>query len=563
MGKKTVLFVNEIGYLSTGYANYGREVISRLWKTGKYNIVELGIYAQRGDPRLAQIPWQVICNMPEGEQEQAEYNSSILVNAAGKWRFDEVVFHMRPDVVIDIRDPWMCDFEANSPLRNKFSWLYMPTVDSQPQEEEWIAFFKKADQIYTYTDWGLDALKEEGGDYLNLKCSAPAAVDVNVFKPALDKREHRRKLGFSDDLFIVGTINRNQKRKLFPDLMDGFAQFLRLLPTEQAQKCFLYLHTSYPDMGWDIPRLIKEHGLSKHVLTTYKCQACGGWFPSHWQEARTTCVHCGQVAAMPPNTANGIETQELASVANLFDAYVQYAICEGFGIGQVEAAACGVPVFSVDYSAMSDVVRKVGGYPIRVERLFRESETHAYRAYPDNADLAQKLKEYYLLSDEAKLAKQNEARQGVLDHYTWDRTAKIWEKGIDECPETVNRWLDPPEIHNPNISLPQFPNHSSFVRYLYTEVLNRPSEVNSYEAAKMIRNLNIGIKQDARGGCVALSEFCLLGSEPKWTRYTAEDALNEIVERRNYINEWEARRANLIRKPVPQFITNRHMGLTR
>ena len=41
---------------------------------------------------------------------------------------------------------------------------------------------------------------------------------------------------------------------------------------------------------------------------------------------------------------------------NTFDLYVQYANSEGFGLPQVEAAGCGIPVASVDYSAMSSVV---------------------------------------------------------------------------------------------------------------------------------------------------------------------------------------------------------------
>jgi glycosyltransferase involved in cell wall biosynthesis len=55
---------------------------------------------------------------------------------------------------------------------------------------------------------------------------------------------------------------------------------------------------------------------------------------------------------------NPISEEELASIYNLFDLYIQYANSEGFGMPQLEAAQCGALVASVDYSAMSSVDKK-------------------------------------------------------------------------------------------------------------------------------------------------------------------------------------------------------------
>ena len=63
-----------------------------------------------------------------------------------------------------------------------------------------------------------------------------------------------------------------------------------------------------------------------------------------------------------PSVNSGLSTKELVEIMNMFDIYVQYAICEGFGMPQVEAAACGIPIASVDYSAMNDIVHKLNGY---------------------------------------------------------------------------------------------------------------------------------------------------------------------------------------------------------
>ena len=95
------------------------------------------------------------------------------------------------------------------------------------------------------------------------------------------------------------------------------------------------------------------------------------------------------------NVHNGVSNEYLSDIVNCFDVYLQYANSEGFGLPQVEAAACGVPVMSIDYSAMSRVVRKLGGTPLKVKHLSKEMETGCLRAVPDNTYAAKKLKDFF------------------------------------------------------------------------------------------------------------------------------------------------------------------------
>ena len=89
MNKKTILLNNESSFLSTGYAKYGKEVLSRLHSTGKYNIYEFGSYGHYRDARTRDIPWGFYGNAatPKNQarteqeaQEEAICNSN-LVNA--------------------------------------------------------------------------------------------------------------------------------------------------------------------------------------------------------------------------------------------------------------------------------------------------------------------------------------------------------------------------------------------------------------------------------------------------------------------------------------------------
>ena len=89
-----------------------------------------------------------------------------------------------------------------------------------------------------------------------------------MYKPVEDKRKHKQFVGLDPDCKIIGTVMRNQRRKLYPDLFEAFKKFL---DKAEDKNYYLYCHTSYPDLGWDIPELLNEHGIGSKVLFTYIC----------------------------------------------------------------------------------------------------------------------------------------------------------------------------------------------------------------------------------------------------------------------------------------------------
>ena len=101
--------------------------------------------------------------------------------------------------------------------------------------------------------------------------------------------------------------------------------------------------------------------------------------------------------------------------------------CEGFGVPLAEVAGCGVSAMAVDYSAMSDVVRKTNGIPLKVKTFFREMETQAYRAYPDNKYAAEQIYKFLMLPKSVRKHRGYQARKGAEKYNKWDNTAKTWE----------------------------------------------------------------------------------------------------------------------------------------
>lgn len=544
MRKRRVLWSNEASYLSTGYSTYGLEVLKRLHATGKYELAELASYGDAADPRGRGTPWRFYPNMPDrdNQQEVAAYESNPL-NQFGAFKFEQVALDFRPDVVMDVRDWWMLEHQERSPFRPYFHHAIMPTVDAAPQDDQWMATFMGADAVFAYSDWGLDVLKGQSCGRVRTKCSAPPGADLEAMRPVPDRAAHKRSMGVDPDALVVGTVMRNQRRKLYPDLVEAFALFLREGPPDLTRRTYLYMHTSWPDMGWDIPRLVTEAGVGHRCLFTYACRSCGAVYPSHFADVRAACRKCGAHTAGFPNTHNGISRADLGRVMNLFDAYVQYANSEGFGMPQVEAAACGVPVMAVDYSAMSDVVRKVGGVPIPVQRLCRESETHCWRALPDNAAFASLLTGLLSKPEPVRRRMGYEARKAVEERYTYDRTAKVWEDHLDSV-DVSDRWLAPPRIHTPAERAPQGLSDEDFVRWGMVHVAGRPELVNSYTAVRMARDLNWESSLPSMGG-LYFNEASTLGVQVKYRPFHREDALHELRALGEQKNFWERRRAGV------------------
>tara|TARA_R110002012_G_scaffold319935_1_gene541848 strand:+ start:631 stop:2247 length:1617 start_codon:yes stop_codon:yes gene_type:complete len=494
MTKKRVLLVSESHHLASGFGTYAKEILTRLWETGKYELAEFAGYGNLEECKG--VPWKYYSNTPSTDQEKNIFNSNPN-NSFGLWRFNHVVLDFKPDIVLTYRDPWMDMWINESPLRKYFHWLWMPTVDSYPQKRKWLDVFEQCDGILAYSEYGIRSLKKQSDFITTLDCASPG-IHPEVFKPVEDKKAHKKSFGIPEDSIVVGTVMRNQKRKLFIELMKAFRIFLDNAPKEVADKTFLYLHTSYPEkIGWDIESGIVENGLSSKVFCTYICKSCKHWHISKYTGAIATCPKCANRTSFMPSVSNGLSTEDLVSVYNILDLYIQYAICEGFGMPQVEAASCGVPIASTDYSAMEDVVRHTDGYPVPVKVFFRELETWAERAYPDNNALAKIIEEFALLSDESRIAKSDSARKGAIKRYKWDDSAKVWEKYIDEYTEQTRQhlWSSPPRYLQ-NVGMPNIESNCDFVKWCLSAALQRPELVYRYAYTNYCKNLDNGCYMD-------------------------------------------------------------------
>lgn len=486
MAKKRILLVNEFSGLNTGYAVYGRNLFTELHKTGKYELAELAVYLDPRDVRGRAFPWRIYPGVPGPENQQLlnQYNSD-QNNHFGKLMFEKVALDFKCDATICFRDIWMERFIAESPFRPYFRWGWMAPIDGLIQQPDWLNLYKETDALFTYSDWSKSVIEDYG---IKVQDSTPPVAE-ECFRSVQDKEEFKRQFGF-DGIKIIGMGSRNQARKLYPDLLEVFREVLN---KTKRNDVYLYLHVSNNDNGWNLPELIKQNGLSSKIIMTYVCKKCGYSFPAMYGDENCKCKKCGSPDANCSNVQVGVHSQGLAQIYNTWDICIQWSSCEGMGMVPVEAAACGVPVVEVDYTAMSDVCRKLNGEAIPPLAFQKEVTTSRKMAVPDNSKLVEVLIDFLNLPTSIQRLKGYEARQGFEKHYNnWMDTAKKWMNWIDNM-EPAQSWSSSPKFHNP-VPFEKIPNvsNSEFVKICISHVLGQPEKLFGYFHLGLLKNLNYG-----------------------------------------------------------------------
>lgn len=503
MTKKRLFIANDASYLDTGYGVYGKELLTRLHNSGKYEVAELGCYGSVDNPRNKEIPWKFYPNAVNANDPRINDYKANVLNQFGLWRFNRAILDFKPHIVFDIRDYWMFAYQEMSPYRKYFNWIVMPATDSAPPKIDWMYTYANADIVMPYTRWALNTLKSYGGKKLNIFPKiANAGINPTEFYILNNKKELKQLYFGRSDALVTGLVLRNQKRKLICDMLIAYKKYLTELKEAKLddiyERSILYFHTSYPEEnGWDLPALLIEFGLLDKTYFSYFCKNCNQFFPSKFQGSAKVCENCKQRSSFFVSPTNGVKTSTLNTIYNLFDIYIQYAICEGFGMPQIEAAACGLQIASVDYSAMTEICENVHGVKIPVNRVFRELETNADRVYPDNDFTAKLLFQFFTKTSDA--IKQNNSikiREACINYYTWDNVYKSWDECFD-CVDIKSKkdWNDPTidKTYHADLKVPDNLDNTHFIEYICRNIINDPQLSNTANIQTIIRDLDMGL----------------------------------------------------------------------
>lgn len=226
----------------------------------------------------------------------------------------------QPDVIWVIQDAPYSGIVRNMPLDwSKIAFIMTSPVDGAPIHPAWVETAKQADALLTISEFGVRAWAETG---VTAGLTRPGINPNKFYKiPDEQRTDIRRKLGITDDAFVLGMMAQHQGRKDIPGTMKAFFDFAKDKPTARL---LLDMEPISP-AGWDLPAMCKQFGwdVSKLIF-------------------RSDCIKKGMT--------------ELRDRYNVLDAHAVLAFREGFGLPILEAMACGVVSIAQDWCAGTEVL---------------------------------------------------------------------------------------------------------------------------------------------------------------------------------------------------------------
>lgn len=476
MRKKRVLFLTDYAGAFTGFGKQCKLLLSFLYKTGKYEILNAAQGTPKTGPHTLKYPWKTIGVLPDDPQkiQQINQDPNLARNAAyGTLEITNIVKNFKPDVIFSINDTWGSQFVVDMPFFDKIPTVCWNTFDSLPLLPDTI---EKASKIKHYWTWSDFARKElHKYNFNHVKNQYPLVNTNNFYKlPDSKISEIKSRFGINQDAFIIGFVFRNQLRKLINTQIEAYALFKKQNP--EIKNTFLYTHTHYGE-GWDIHRLCQQYGVDpKEVLCTYVCKETRQYFiaPFHGQDIENPVTK--RKTLVTANVAFGVSDEQLNEIYNIFSLYSHPATSGACELPCVEAALTEKIITTAPYSFGEDIIENnKGSIPMKFT-FYTEHGTQFLKSQPSAYELSKIFKKVYEMKPQLKYQMEQDSRKWALENYSieinGDKIAKFIDEQKflnDENFEFQNNNKNNP---NPNALIEDNTDNKLWVKSLYKKILD-------------------------------------------------------------------------------------------
>jgi glycosyltransferase involved in cell wall biosynthesis len=304
---------------NTGYGTQSKQVIQRLVKDG-HKVAMLSNYGGEGVNSLIETGSGLI---PHYSRGMNQYSTDVLPLNHAHWKSENAGL---PDFLITLYDVWVL---LDNPALNNIPIASWTPIDHQPAPEKVLEWLKKPNVTpIAMSKFGKAMIENAGleSEYI------PHAIDTNLFKPTEllpEGKSGREFVGGNNDKFVVGMNFANKAggfihRKAVSENLLAFAIF-----ASKHDDVILYLHT-------------EPYGKQSGFVLPNILQACG--------------VPPEKVMMVDPIAYSyGISQETLAAIYSAWDVGLFCNYGEGFGIPQIEAQACGVPIITSNFAASAEL----------------------------------------------------------------------------------------------------------------------------------------------------------------------------------------------------------------
>lgn len=462
--KKRILFIADSAKIHTGYATVVRNIISNL-DQNKYIFGQLGLSDISSKP-ISDLPihyYSILknhsgcCNKSDRiieyvnpeyfgayyyqiNNNKMELASNQMVCENGKnhstdnYGFESVysiIEHFKPDIVIPINDIWGLYNISHIRNRDKFKLIQYLAVDSEcffntlPSPNNGlppintINVIGSADRCVVFTDWAKNVLNKTCEIALDKQFNnisvIPHGIDNTKWKKLDNKIELREKwfnIKPNDNIFLIGSMNRNQSRKHQDLILKALRTFIDKYEVTTS-KAMLYFHcVPNEPIGWDLPWLMKYYNLEDRVIFNKDVKP-----------------------------GLGLETEILNEIANTFDIHITLPNSEGWSLTPLETMAAGIPNISTKYSAHADWGKNNILF-CKIAAKYHEPGTCFIKAIADTNDAAKQISLFY----NSKKLIEDYSRRGIsfTNSLIWEKIVKTyWEpllESIDLSDLSLERW---------------------------------------------------------------------------------------------------------------------------
>jgi len=469
--KKIILHSNHCR-MKTGFGKHMKHLLTYLYKTNKYEVIEFANGRSWNDPSLSNLPWKAYGSLPTEPNLVAEIKSDPQKQRSagyGHYTIDKIIEQEKPDIYLGIEDIWGLEGFWSKHWWKKIHSLIWTPVDSVPLLDKHLDACSKTKNIIVQASFAKKALDEKNQNNTHL---LPVPLDVNNFyKLNNDLRlDLRRKHNIDTDSFIIGFVFRNQLRKSVPNLLEGFRIF-----KEQNPKCpaKLLLHTHWGE-GWDINKLIQEKNIDRNdILTTYYCNQCKQYEIKPFSGQDLDCKFCNsKKSQQTAQVDRGVNEEQLNEIYNLMDVYCHAFTSGGQEIPIQEAKLTELVTLVTNYSCGEDYsTPESGGLPLNWTE-YREPGTQFIKASTISNHIAEQLSHVYNMSDKEKSKMGKKARDFVIDFCSIDSVCSKFESIISKLPKIEWDYNFSYVPQNDKYNPPNIESDRDWIINLYKNILN-------------------------------------------------------------------------------------------
>lgn len=491
--KLKICYHSSFSKLKSGFGRNTQAVLSYLWKTGKYDLVEYAAGPLTWtDERCKHVPWKCYGALPDNPRDLERVQDGALLRHIhyGAGNIDRVIQLEKPDLYIGAEDIWAFNGYWNKSWWDKFPCVIWTTLDSLPIYPLAIEAAGRCKNFWVWASFAEEALKGQGFDHVK---TVSGAVGNEHFYPLPEetRKVFREASGIKEGEKVFGFVFRNQLRKLVGNLLEGLS--LRLKEDPSAK---VLLHTSWAEpTGWNIPEFIREFNIPEdRVLTTYVCANCRVFTVSEFKGVVAPCLSCSSPNTMiTPNPQVGVTEEQMNIIYNIMDAYIHPMTSGGLEMPIIEAMLAGLPVATVPYSCGTEYTKNDFVYSLSYTTN-RECSSNFIKANVDPQSIKSFMKKVSQKPEQYK-SYGLKGREWARDFFSDERLGKFLEGFIDSLPENSYDYKFTREKRDEKYPLKDISDDAEWIMDMYSGILKMDEGHDSKGVQDWLESLRNGVSR--------------------------------------------------------------------